>query len=125
MGFTDTTQQQYHVGEPVAPRNNKGRQNGLGVEKCNEMRDTCSVRSARHPCKISRNAILSYVAHGRCRRPIPLLVRCVVHWYITITSTVITAMASLSVTVQFIPAVEEEWQVVLVASGCIMMAGWR
>lgn len=47
IGFIYGQQQQYYVGEPVAPRFNKGRQNGLGVKKCNEMRDTCRVRSAR------------------------------------------------------------------------------
>lgn len=105
-------------------RTNKEWQSGLGVKKCNEMHDTCSVRSARHPCEISRNAILLYVAHGRCR-PIPLpAVRCA-GIGITITTTVITAMASLSATVQFIPAAEEEWQVVSVTSGRIMMVGRR
>lgn len=41
------------------------------------------------------------------------------HYY----STVITAIPSLSVTVQFIPAVEEEWQVVSVTSGRIYGGG--
>lgn len=126
MGFTDTTATATAIiCRRTGRATHKGWQSGLGVKKCNEMRDTCNVRSARHPCEISRNAIPSYVAHGRCRRPIPLPGRCSVRWYITITTTVITAMASLSITVQLTPAVEEEWQVVSVTSGRIMVAGRR
>lgn len=100
-------QQQYYVGEPVAPRFNKGLQNGLGVKKCNEMRDTCRVRSAR----VIRAKFLAMhfprtwpTEVDVALSPYSAAVR---HWYIiTITTTVITAMASLSlslsVTVQFI-----------------------
>lgn len=109
IGFIRTQQQQYYVGEPVAPRFNKGRQNGLGVKKCNEMRDTCRIRSAR----VIRAKFLAMHFPRTWPTDVDVALSpysaAVRHWYIiTITTTVITAMASLSlslsfsVTVQFI-----------------------
>lgn len=131
MGFTDAIATISCRRTGRASRSNKGRQSGLGVKKCNEMRDTCSVRSARHPCEISRNAIPSYVAHGHCRRPIaPSPPRPVfgAHWYIITILLLLLPLLRLSLprsrslfaAVRHIPAVEEEeWQVVSVTSGRI------